>query len=39
MSFVPEKITESPRMTPEKYGMYGNLIADFDIHFLKFGED
>ena len=26
MSFVPENISESPRMAPEKYGMYAILI-------------
>ena len=28
MSFVPEKIPESPRMALEKYGMYEQLLTD-----------
>ena len=27
MSFAPEKIPENPRMAPEKYGMYVNLVS------------
>ena len=36
MSFFPENIPESPRMAPEKYGMYGNCDSFF---FSKSNKD